>query len=207
MTINREDAFAEVFESSVTGFTAQCWEWDDIPEIGSCVMVVENDCDFIIGCITNIKTSSMYSDRQPFAFQKTEEELRIEQPQIFELLKTEFQVHFLGFCHSKSNCKNAFYCLPKRPPKMHSFVYKLSEEIGTFFFKSTEFLQIFFSFSKSIECFDDILISFLYCLFQTKIVEQSFLPAFCSTFSLLTKNDYYRLRLFLKRFQLLRVWL
>ena len=79
-------AFAEVIESSLGVFTAQCWQWDYFPEFGSLVQV-KSGGDRILGVVIQVQTGSMDPMRYPFPYQKTEDELRKEQPQIFEFLK------------------------------------------------------------------------------------------------------------------------
>ena len=44
----------------------------------------------VCGIVHQVQTGSMDPVRYPFAYQKTEAELRAEQPQIFEFLKTTF---------------------------------------------------------------------------------------------------------------------
>ena len=85
-----EKPFAEVIEGSLDFFCAQCWVWDAFPRFGSLVQAKSNEF-VILGCVVTIRTGSMDPMRYPFPYQKTEKELRAEQPQIFEFLKTTFQ--------------------------------------------------------------------------------------------------------------------
>ena len=93
---NKHPFFAEVIESSLDHYTAQCWEWKQFPTFGSLVSIQDKELQ-VLGLVTGIQTGSMDPSRTPFAYQKTEEELEREQPQIFAFLKTTFTVQACGY--------------------------------------------------------------------------------------------------------------
>src|SRR5262245_17591697 len=86
---SRHTSFAEVIQSSLESFTAQCWDWNYFPHFGSLVQT-ESPTHIIFGTVIQVHTGSMDEARSPFPYQKTEDQLRVEQPQIFEFLKTTF---------------------------------------------------------------------------------------------------------------------
>ena len=86
---------AEIIESSLQTFLGQCWQWDIMPQFGSLV-IAQNGNRPLFGLVYQIQTGSMDPTRYPFAYQKTHEELRAEQPQIFEFLKTSFSCLCVG---------------------------------------------------------------------------------------------------------------
>src|SRR6478609_5317855 len=90
------NAFAEVIESSLQGFTAQCWQWDNSPTFGSMVTIAGKKRT-LFGLVHQMHTGSTDPVRYPFAYQKTEEELLREQPQIFAFLKTSFMCLIIGY--------------------------------------------------------------------------------------------------------------
>ena len=108
---------AEIIESSLSTWLAQSWEWRTSPAFGSLV-VVEHKPYTHFGIVHQIQTGSMDPVRYPFAYQKTEEELLREQPQIFEFLKTTFSCVFMGYQEKGT----IFYQLPPEPPRIHAFV-------------------------------------------------------------------------------------
>ena len=217
--------FAEVIESSLDNFLAQSWQWDFFPSFGSLIQV-ESKKNIILGVVTQVQTGSMDPMRYPFPYQKTEEELLREQPQIFEFLKTTFRIQIVGYIDqpldtifskekitrdersavsAKSNgCPKIFYMLPPKPCKIHAFVQNASAEIITSFFNKSDFLYLLFSFSASISNLDELLLAIFKQLFKNKMLSANKLDSFCQTFSLLTGNDYRRLKLFLKRVEFLR---
>src|SRR5688500_18584413 len=123
--MKRENCFAEVIESSLTGWLAQSWSWDTFPNFGSFV-AIETKNRTVFGIVHQVQTGSMDPVRYPFPYQKTEEELLREQPQIFEFLKTTFSCITIGYQE-----KRIFsYLIAPEPPKIHSFVMHPDKEIS-----------------------------------------------------------------------------
>lgn len=194
----QKSVFAEVVESSLDHFTAQCWQWDHFPSFGSLV-TVEHGARMVIGCVTQVHTGSMDPMRYPFPYQKTEDELRAEQPQIFEFLKTTFTVQVLGYVDRENSTKQPCYLLPPTPAKIHSFVTYAPLEIYATFFAKSHYLNILFAFAANIPNLDELLLALLHNLEQRQLLAKDKLGDFCETYSLLTGGDYRRLKLFLKR--------
>jgi hypothetical protein len=191
-----ESPFAEIIVSCLDNFTAQCWQWDDFPEFGSLVTVTEKK-HTVFGCVVQVKTGSMDSMRNPFPYQKTEETLLAEQPQIFEFLKTTFTVQILGYKENKFN--DFLYFLPPYPRKIHAFVINSSCKTYAQFFSNTAFLHLLFAFQNNISNLDDLLLAIMQKLFQKKLLNKQFFSDLYQTISLLMGSDYRRLKLFLKR--------
>lgn len=186
--------FAEVIESSLVGWQAQSWSWDIFPLFGSLLTVQKKDLTHI-GIVHQIQTGALEAGRYPFAYQKTEEELLQEQPQIFEFLKTSFSCLTVGYIHKSK----IYYQLAPEPPKIHAFVQEAPKEVITKFFKSHNYLHILFGSSQNLVQLDELLLAILcYATQQTNITACS-LEEFIKLFSLLTGNDYRRLKLFLQR--------
>jgi hypothetical protein len=191
--------FAEVIESSLDSFLAQCWKWNQFPQFGSLVQV-DQDSRIIFGCVTQITTGSIDPTRYPFPYQKTEKELLAEQPQIFELLKTTFKVQIIGYQEDET----IFYVLPTKPCKIHSFVQDTPHKNIVQFFSRTDFLYLLFAFAHQIPNIDELLLAIVKELIGQNIFSTMLLENFCQTFSLLTGNDYRRLKLFIKRIEALQ---
>lgn len=196
--MNKHDvnAFAEVLESSINCFTAQSWKWDDFPVFGSLVTVTENDRT-IFGLVTSIETGSIDPNRYPFTYKKTFEELQEEQPQIFEFLKTNFKVLIVG--HMEDS--NIRYLLPSTPSKIHSFVSFCSKLLSEKFFSSFDFLHLIFSNEAFITNTDELILALLQYLGKERLLNELKLIEFSDRLSILTGNDYRRLKLLLYRAQ------
>ena len=196
---NVTQPFSEVVESSLDHFIAQCWQWDFFPSFGSLVQV-ENDDAIVLGCVSGVQTGSMDPMRYPFPYQKTEQELKEELPHIFEFLKTTFTVATLGYIEkSASFDKKCVYALPPKPCKIHSFVIHASVELQKIFFRDPKFLHVLFSGSIQPALVDELLLSVMRSLKAGGIWTDFFVQEFCSIFSLVTGNDYRRLKIFLQR--------
>lgn len=197
MEKNKKDYFAEIIESCLDNVLAQCWEWNFFPEFGTLVQI-ETSNTINLGIVTQIHTGSMDPMRYPFPYQKTEEELQKEQPQIFEFLKTTFKAQIIGYI-DKNSPENIWYNLPAKPSKIHAFVKNCPETIAKQFFQKPDFLHLLFEFGSQIPSLNELLLTILKNLSTKNQLSQDILDQFCQTMSLLTGNDYRRLKLFLKR--------
>lgn len=194
MNSKHSNAFAEVIESSLTGFLAQSWQWNTFPSFGSLVTSTSSTRT-VLGIVHQIQTGSMDPIRYPFPYQKTEEELLNEQPQIFEFLKTTFSCLSVGYVEQGS----MLYILPPEPVKIHAFVSPASAEISKQFFYSNNYLHVLFGLSNQIFNIDELLLALIKHQVTLGTVPTDRITHFMETFSLLTGNDYRRLKLFLQR--------
>ncbi|MDZ4151763.1 HAS-barrel domain-containing protein [Methylicorpusculum sp.] len=185
---------AEVIESSLYGFLAQSWRWDQPPTFGSLV-TVEGKKRTIFGIVQQIQTGSSDSQRQAFAYQKTHEELLREQPQIFELLKTSFSCLTLGY-QEKGRIT---YQLAPEPPLIHSFVGPASPELARQFFAHESYLHLLFGQAGQMGNLDELLLAIMVQHKQLGILSPERINKIMQIFSVLTANDYRRLKLFLQR--------
>lgn len=186
--------FGEILESSLHSFIGQSWKWDMPPKFGSLVKIESNN-RILYAVVHEIQTGSIDESRKAFAYQKTEEDLKREQPQIFEFLKTNFSCLCLGYEESGV----LFHQLPPQPPKIHSFVsfVETSEYIN--FFQNEQYLHVLFGLSNNIINVDELLLAILKNMAENKLLTSEKLANFTSSYSLLTGNDYRRLKLFLQR--------
>lgn len=192
---------AEVITSSLDAFTAQCWKADYSPALGSLVSVTV-DKTIIVGSVCQIATGSLDNTRYPFTYQKTEAELRAEQPQIFEFLKTTFDVIILGYTPSPLTEQSSFYyLLPTRPCSVHAFVTECDHATAARFFKNPLFLPFLWANQQKTPYLEDLLLSIVKILKEEHQLTPDVFQNFYQTYSLLTGNDYRRMKLFLQRAQ------
>lgn len=117
----------EVIETATTQFLAEARELEGAPPFGSLVKVPRGEGEpTVYGAVFEIRTESADASRRPVAFGLSPEELRRQQPQIFQLLRTYFRVLILGY--GEGGSFRAF--LPPRPPAIHAFVYPCTPEEG-----------------------------------------------------------------------------
>src|SRR5271170_7896744 len=94
---SKTSAFGEVVSSSITTVVAQVWQDEESrvepifkPRFGSFVTIESNDFALrTFGIVFNVITGSPDSVHKPWALGMTREQLRVEQPHIFSLLRTE----------------------------------------------------------------------------------------------------------------------
>ena len=192
--MKQEKYFAEVIESSLTSWLAQSWAWDKFPTFGSFV-AIEGKKRTIYGIVHQVQTGSMDPVRYPFPYQKTEEELLKEQPQIFEFLKTTFSCIAIGYQEKKS----ISYLIAPEPPKIHAFITHPDTQECKNFFASTRYLHLLFTHSAQIFNIDELLLALIKQHIELNILTQEKISSFMQTYSVLTGNDYRRIKLFLQR--------
>lgn len=188
--------FAEIIESSLHTWLSQSWQWNQFPQFGSLVTATTKKRT-IFGIVHQIQTGSMDPTRYPFPYQKTEEELLTEQPQIFEFLKTTFSCIVVGYQENNS----IFYLVAPEPPTIHTFVSPASPQLSKQFLNNYSYLSLLFGQSGQIGNIDELLLAILNYQKKLNVLSQEQLDSFINQFSLLTGNDYRRLKLFLQRVQ------
>jgi hypothetical protein len=192
--LNANKPFAEVLESSLSGWLAQSWQWDVLPHFGS-IVTIQAPTRILFAVVHQIQTGSMDPVRYPFAYQKTEEELRVLQPQIFEFLKTTFSCLMLGYQEKG----RVYYMLAPEPAKIHAFVTPLSTENAKDFFSCHNYLNMLLGHGAQVAHLDELLLAVLNYLASLNITLMDHLDPFMQRYSLLIGNDYRRVKLFLQR--------
>ena len=193
----KQTYFAEILESSISTWQAQSWQWDAIPEYGSLVTATSNNRT-LFGIIYDIKTGPMDPIRQPVAYQKTQEELEKEQPQIFEFLKTSFSCLSIGY----QDNKQFFYNLPPQPPKMHTFVGHATTKQYEACFSHEQFLHLIFNSTEQINR-EELLLAIIKHQLHHKVLTKKRLNKFIESYFILNRNNYLQTKMFLPRLQML----
>ncbi|HIE53311.1 MAG TPA: hypothetical protein EYP85_16285 [Armatimonadetes bacterium] len=183
----------EVIESSTTVVRAQCRQWDWVPSLGALVRV-DTEPEPVYGIVSHIATGSLDPYRRPTAYGKTTEELRREQPQIFELLKTEFQAVLVGYLEGERMRSG----LPPQPPRLHSFVYLCGPEEVRRFTAGLEYLRLLLSVSSGVPA-DELLLTAARTAWEAHGYDRAYLIAVGKELARLLKDDYDRLRALLRR--------
>lgn len=189
-------AFSEVIESSLYSWTGQSWKWDIFPAFGSLVTITNSKRTWF-GLIYQVQTGSSDPSRSAFTYQKTEEELLAEQPQIFEFLKTTFSCLSVGFIEHEK----LYYQLPPEPPKIHAFIEPACPALAKRFFGSTTYLPLLFN-NPSIQQTDELIIALLSEQKKLNVLSEEKLFEVLEMMALLTGNDYRRIKILSSRLQI-----
>jgi hypothetical protein len=190
--------FGEIIESTLSGFKAQCWQWDVLPSFGSLV-VVQSYNFTLYGIVTSVQTGAIDKGRFPFPYQKTEEELRREQPQIFALLQSHVCFVTVGYTEGTTR----HYQLPPFPAKIHSFVRQATQDEMKLFFEDCAYLHILCGAADIEASLQELLLALLKHLFDYNVLSYTQLQQFISTYSALMSNDYRKFKFFLQRIEAL----
>lgn len=118
--------FAEVIQSSLKLITALCWDDDALPHFGSIVEVCYNNCTSY-GIITEITAKITDDQRTPFAFKKSPDELRRDQPQIFAFMQTTCTLSMIWHKHATSTHLSSRTA--PTPAPLHTFVQLAPQEV------------------------------------------------------------------------------
>jgi hypothetical protein len=188
---DRAEHVGEVIESSTSRFATESRELDNAPPFGSFVKTEREPV--IYGLVYNVSTHSMEPNRRATAYGTTEYELRMEQPQIFELLKTEFEAATIGYLAEEGIRQ----VLPPQPPRIHSFVYPCTEAEVKALTGNGDFLRSLLS-SPGIPA-DDLIIAAVRNAWRTRSYDMPYLVSLGKDLCRLVKDDYDRLSLLMRR--------
>lgn len=191
--IAKPHCFAEVIQSSLQSFTAQSWNWDYFPAFGSLV-TIKTEKRTLFGIVYALQTGSSDTGRYPFTFQKTEDELRAEQPQIFEFLQTTFSCLVVGFLENNE----LIYQIGPEPAKMHTFVYHATQTETRHFFSSSSYLYLIFN-APEVTVSDELFLSLLKTKKELGLLTRESFLTFIETISLVTGDDYRKLKILMNR--------
>jgi hypothetical protein len=134
---------AEVIETSSTGFTAQCYDLNAAPPLGSLIKTALDGIT-IYAVVAHVSTMSLEPGRKPVARGKgeeSEEAIFKANPQLEKLLRCEVNAVIVG--HQLND--EVKHYLPPRPARLHGFVFGCSKGEVQDFSKKTGFINLLFS--------------------------------------------------------------
>jgi hypothetical protein len=121
-------AVGEILSSSITELTAACWQDEDeqrpapysVPRFGSFLRIDSTEQNLCIYAVVfDVLSGPQDSTHKPAALRMTRQELRLQQPQIFALLKTELRAAVVGYEQKGKYTAG----LAPLPVQVHDFVY------------------------------------------------------------------------------------
>ena len=115
--LNGNGMIGEVSQASTTRFRAIASKVFEPPRFGSFVKVASTG-GLIYGVVASVETASFDSARRAMAFGMPWEQLLREQPQLMELIQTEFDTVVIGYGEGDT----LHHFLPPYPPRLHDFV-------------------------------------------------------------------------------------
>jgi hypothetical protein len=134
---------AEVIETSSTGFTAQCYDLNAAPPLGSLIKTAIDGIT-VYAVVAHVSTMSLEPGRKPVARGKdeaTEEGIFKANPQLEKLLRCEVVAIIVG--HQLDG--EILHYLPPHPARLHGFVYACDYAEVRDFSKKTGFITLLLS--------------------------------------------------------------
>jgi len=181
----------EVIESSTSTFTAQACELNGAPGFGTFVKTGVSPMSY--GLVYDIRTQSADANRKPTAYGMTEAELRREQPQIFELLKTEFNAVIVGH----RGDRGPLQIPPSQPPGIHAFCYACNEREVKALTANGDFVRSILAGSQLPS--DDLIIASVRNAWAVRGYDMAYLVTLGKELSRLIRDDYERLSSLIRR--------
>ena len=196
------EAIGEVVSSSATGFTAESWltyDEDGLPTanrpgFGSFLWAESvDDGTKIIAVVVNVITGPSDSNHKPSALGMTREQLRLEQPHIFALLRTEIAAVTVGYVEGGKH----FQHLPPQPPQVHDFVYPASNAEIQAVTEDHDFLRLIATVSAVPP--DELIAAAVRHAYRARNEDYQFVVGIGQSLSHLYRDDYDRLLAVLRK--------
>ena len=186
----------EIVESTSTEFTAECYELNAIPALGSLVKVTEPKVE-ILGIVCQSGTAGIEPGRRPVARGKdedSEEAVYQSSPQLMKLLRSEFHVLVVG--HKIDGKINQY--LPSQPAHIHAFVYLCDAEEIQQFSRFFDFLSILVNNRLQIST-EELVAATLREMSKAQSDPHTFLVAAGKALTAILSGEYHRLKIILAR--------
>lgn len=198
-TANKSGAIGEVVSASITEITIEAWsksneaELADRPRFGSYLATDSADGIAIICVVYDVVTGPPDNVHRPAALGLTRDELRVQQPHIFSLLRTQIHAAVIGY---KKNGR-VFQHLPPQPADVHDFVAPASAKDVENATDDFGFLRLLLNISKVPS--DELLAAAIREAHSQIGADDRFLLEAGRSMSHLFRNDYDRLVCILKK--------
>ncbi len=188
------DRIGEVIEASTMRIRAQREELEEPPAFGSFVKVSSGRDLTSFAVVYNAYETSIDPARRPMALGLSEEELRSQQPQIFEMLRLEFEAAIVGFKDQSGLVKTY---LPPWPPRIHAFVELCTPGEIISLTDDLEFVRSLNSLPGIPT--DELIAAAVRMAYQNRDCDRTFLIRAGQEIALMLKDEYERARSILRR--------
>jgi hypothetical protein len=146
--------------------------------------------------VCSAATGSSEPGRRPTAYGLDEAQLRAEQPQIFDLLATEFAALPIGYVRNGRFQRG----LPPRPPRLHAFVWDCSPAEIQALTETPDFLRPLLAVRGEVAT-DELIAACLRGVYETRNRDFDFLVRAGKELALLLRDEPERLTALLQRLE------
>lgn len=190
----------EVVGASTSEFIGQVLQipdldWRQVPPLGALVRADSESLEArVLGVVCQVETTGLDGVHRPLALNLTRQQLREQQPQIFDLLTTRFTALTVGYLEA-----GTFYqYFPAYPPQIHDFVSVCPPaEVSRF----TDRLFCLRTLLQHPASSDEVIAAFLRQSHRARGQDRDFLIAAGRQLSALLKDNYDRLASILQRLE------
>ncbi|MDX1546517.1 MAG: hypothetical protein R3247_06000 [Rhodothermales bacterium] len=190
---------AEVIASSTRAFEAEVYREAAPPPFGSWVRVPQPGGRVLYGLVSHVAVSPVEPTRRAVAFGKTEDELRRELPQVFELLRTTLHAQVLAYREAGGAVRQT---LPPHPAALHAFVYPCPDDEACDLGAPHDYLRTLVRHADPAVPVDDLLVAVLSTVYRAHGGRHGGEPALVGAaraLSRLLDDDHERLQSILRR--------
>lgn len=192
----------EVIEAATSECKAQALkanrnqlDWAQVPPLGSFVRIASDENPIeILGVVYKVESGALDTAHRPTALNLTRQQIREQQPQIFDLLKTDFSMILIGYIEKRTYHQ----FLPPFPPQIHDFVYLCDKEEVIRITERFFFLRTLLTAPASS---DELVAATLRLSYQARQQDRHFLLKAGRETASLLKDNYDRLTAILQRIQ------
>ncbi len=192
----------EILSSSIIALVAESWQSEDEdglpccqrPGFGSFLKVESSEAGLdIFAVVYNVVTGPQDDMHKPSALKLTRQQLRVEQPHIFALLRTEIHASVVGYRQGKTY----FQRLPPEPAQVHDFVYPAQKDELKAITEDLDFVRLIACVSAVPA--DELMAAAVRQASLARDNDYSFLIAAGQALSQLFRDDYDRLACLLRK--------
>ncbi len=194
--MNKEIRLGEVIEASTTGFTAQSYELNELPALGSLVKTTEGGRQ-LFAVVYHAATEGIEPGRKPIARGKdeaSEQAIFEASPQLSKLLRSEFAALVVGYKDGAAIRQH----LPPKPAHIHSFIHACTADEIKEFGKSFSFLNTLVNAELETPA-DELTAASLRLMAAAQDDPRAFLVSAGKELAVLLGRDYTRLKAVLER--------
>jgi hypothetical protein len=181
----------EIIASSTSRFCAQCPTDAEAPDFGGFVLV-DGGAQRALAVVSEVRCGNFDAGRRPVAYGLGEDELYRQQPQLRELLATEFEALLVGYAEADGPWRQL---LPPQPPRLHRFVFAAPADAIAAVTASGDYLRTLLAG----EAGDDLLAAAVRASLGAAAEPAAFLVRTGQALARLVGDDYDRLAALLRR--------
>lgn len=198
-------AFGEVVQNKIDQILIECWASQDaakieIPAFAGLVKII-SAWGTAFACVHAINTESRFASGKGMAFGLTSEQLKIEQPQVFDFIVTTLEAKVFAYVENNDTRQQLLFGVAPRPAEMHAFAYLLEDFEWLNLIKQPMFFFYILKSLSSVADVDAIAFSLVARLTKLQKLDDQFFEHFYAQYSRLPEVTNEKARLLFLAFE------